>query len=89
MCEHRVGRAGFPFLSVYQRGPFLCYYVGMELALIVGIGAFVILGIMFALLWASSKRDWSEDSVTQDIIVKANTAPVIVQAPVVTQEEED
>lgn len=61
----------------------------MELALIVGIGAFVILGIMFALLWASSKRDEAQDVVTQEIIVKANTSPVIVQAPVITQEEED
>lgn len=61
----------------------------MELALIVGIMAFVILGFMFALLWASTKRDWREDAVTQEIIVKANTSPVVVQAPVVTQEEED
>lgn len=60
----------------------------MELALIVGIGAFVILGIMFALLWASSKRDEAQDVVTQEIIVKANTSPVIVQAPVITQEED-
>lgn len=58
----------------------------MELALIVGIGAFVILGIMFALLWASSKRDEAQDVVTQEIIVKANTSPVIVQAPGITQE---
>lgn len=55
----------------------------MELALIVGIMAFIILGVMFALLWASSKRDEREDVVTQEIIVKANTSPVI------TQEEED
>lgn len=56
----------------------------MELALIVGIGAFIILGIMFALLWASTKR---EDSITQEIIIKANTGTVnVVQA---TQEEED
>lgn len=58
----------------------------MELALIVGIGAFVILGIMFALLWASSKRDEAQDVVTQEIIVKANTSPVIVQAPAITEE---
>lgn len=58
----------------------------MELALIVGIGAFVILGIMFALLRASSKRDEAQDVVTQEIIVKANTSPVIVQAPVITEE---
>ncbi|UDL16313.1 membrane protein [Microbacterium phage Zooman] len=58
----------------------------MELALIVGIGAFIILGAMFALLWASSRRDEAEDIVTQEIIVKANTATVVVQP---TQEEED
>jgi hypothetical protein len=34
----------------------------MELALIVGIGAFIILGVMFALLWASSRRDEAEDN---------------------------
>lgn len=61
----------------------------MELALIVGIMAFIILGVMFALLRASSKRDEAQDVVTQEIIVKANTSPVIVQAPVITQEEED
>lgn len=63
----------------------------MELALIVGIGAFIILGIMFALLWASSKRDEEEDTVTQEIIIKANTqtGPISVHAPVITQEEED
>jgi hypothetical protein len=60
----------------------------MELALIVGIGAFIILGVMFALLWASSRRDEAEDIVTQEIIVKANTASVVVQSPP-TQEEED
>jgi hypothetical protein len=60
----------------------------MELALIVGIGAFIILGVMFALLWASSRRDEAEDIVTQEIIVKANTASVVVQIPP-TQEEED
>lgn len=59
----------------------------MELALIVGIGAFIILGIMFALLWASTKREEREDSITQEIIIKANTRTVnVVQA---TQEEED
>lgn len=59
----------------------------MELALIVGIGAFIILGIMFALLWASTKREEREDSITQEIIIKANTGTVnVVQT---TQEEED
>ena len=61
----------------------------MELALIVGIAAFIILGIMFALLWLSSRQDEREDSVTQEIIIKANTGSVSVQAPVITQEEED
>lgn len=52
-----------------------------------GIGAFIILGIMFALLWASTKREEREDSITQKIIIKANTGTVnVVQA---TQEEED
>ncbi len=59
----------------------------MELALIVGIGAFIILGVMFALLWASSRRDERNDAVTQEIIIKANTGTVnVVQT---TQEEED
>lgn len=63
----------------------------MLLPLLVGIGAFIILGVMFALLWASTRRDERDDAVTQEIIIKANTAtaPIIVQAPVVTQEEED
>lgn len=63
----------------------------MLLPLLVGIGAFIILGVMFALLWASSKRDWRDDAVTQEIIIKANTAtaPIIVQAPVTTQEEDN
>lgn len=60
----------------------------MELALIVGIGAFIILGVMFALLWASSRREERDDAVTQEIIIKVNTSPVVVQAPVITQEEE-
>ena len=61
----------------------------MGLALFIGIGAFVILGIMFALLWLSSRREEREDVVTQEIIIKANTGPVIVQAPLPTQEKED
>ena len=63
----------------------------MELALIVGIGAFIILGVMFALLWASSRADERDDAVTQEIIIKANTTtgPIVVQAPVITQEEDD
>lgn len=60
----------------------------MTLALVVGICAFIILGIMFAMLGLSSRRD-ANDPVTQEIIIKANTGPVVVSAPVeVTQEEE-
>ncbi len=61
----------------------------MELAIIIGVGAFVILAIMFTLLWASSRSDERNDPVTQEIIIKANTGPVTVHAPVITQEEED
>jgi len=62
----------------------------MELAVILGIGAFVILGIMFALLWLSGKQEERRDPITQEIIIKANTGPVIVNAPLDnTQEEED
>ncbi len=51
-------------------------------------GAFVILGIMMALLRVSSRRD-ENDPVTQEIIVRANstTGNITVHAPV-TQEEE-
>ena len=61
----------------------------MELALAISIGAFIILGIMFALLWASERREEREDSVTQEIIVKATTGPIVIQAPVITTQEED
>lgn len=64
----------------------------MELPIILGIGAFVILLIMLALLWMSSRREEKEDAVTQEIIVKANTGPVHVHGPVIvqpTQEDED
>jgi hypothetical protein len=61
----------------------------MELAVLLGIGAFIILGIMVALLSLSSRRETS-DPVTQEIIVKANTGPVIIHAPVdATQEDKD
>lgn len=60
----------------------------MALAVGLGIGAFVILGIMIALLWASARHDELADTVTQEIIIKANTGPVVVNAPVDTQEEE-
>ncbi|UVG35082.1 membrane protein [Microbacterium phage Cece] len=62
----------------------------MELAIFVGLGAFVLIGVMIALL-ALSSRGESDDPVTQEIIVRASTGPVIVNAPVkveVTQEEE-
>jgi len=61
------------------------------LPLLVGIGAFIILGIMFALLWVSALEDEKKDAVTQEIIIKANTGPVVIHAPVSppTQEKED
>jgi len=59
----------------------------MDLAVAIGLGAFVILGVMFALLWASGRQDERMDVITQEIIIKANTAPVT--APPVTQEKED
>ncbi len=61
----------------------------MDMSLIVGIGAFIILGMMFALLWLSGRHDEELDTITQEIIIKANTGPVIVNAPVVAQEKED
>ncbi len=65
----------------------------MVIPILVGIGAFVILAVMFALLWLSSREDEQRDSVTQEIIIKANTAPVKVQDSVIvvtpTQEKED
>ena len=62
----------------------------MDMSLIVGIGAFVILGLMFALLWLSGRHDEKVDTVTQEIIVRANTAPVTVVANVTeTQEKEN
>lgn len=65
----------------------------MDLAVLLGICAFVILGIMFVLLWLSSRKE-TKDPITQEIIVKANTGPVHVHGPVIvtpppTQEEED
>jgi ABC-type transporter Mla subunit MlaD len=61
----------------------------VDLAIFLGIGAFVILGIMVLLLWLSSRKD-TTDPVTQEIIVKANTGPVIIHAPVdATQEDKD
>lgn len=58
----------------------------MGLALIIGIGAFVILGIMFVLLHLSADKEERDDPITQEIIIKANN--VEVHGPI-TQEEED
>lgn len=58
------------------------------LPLAIGIAAFVILLIMLALLWESSREEEQNDPVTQEIIIKANTGPVVVNAPI-TQEDED
>lgn len=62
----------------------------MELPLIIGIAAFIVLGIMFVLLWASSARDEKEDEVTREVIIKAHTGSIRVQAEVgdSAQEEE-
>lgn len=62
----------------------------MELPLIIGIAAFIVLGIMFALLWASTVHDERNDDVTREIIIKANTGSIRVQAEVgdSAQEEE-
>lgn len=85
VCEPRWLCCSFPSL-LGQRGS-LCYTWGMDLAIIIGIGAFVILGIMFALLRVASDRDEREDTITQEIIVKANTGPVTVHVENNTQEE--
>lgn len=61
----------------------------MDLAILIGIGAFVILGIMFALLWESGMRDEQEDVITQEVIIKANTGNIDVHAGDRTQEEEE
>lgn len=62
----------------------------MELPIILGIAAFLILAVMFALLRRSSKRDEQNDPITQEIIIKAHTGPVTVNAPInPTQEKED
>ena len=62
----------------------------MELSLIIGVAAFIVLGIMFALLWASSRKDELEDEVTREVIIKAHTGTIRVQAEVgdSAQEEE-
>lgn len=65
----------------------------MDLPVLIGIAAFIILGIMFALLRASSSRDEAEDAVTREIIIRAATGSIEVHAeltdPEPTQEEED
>jgi hypothetical protein len=63
----------------------------MILAIILGVAAFVLLGVMFALLGLSSRKE-NSDPVTQEIIVKAHTGPVHVHGPVIvqpTQEDKD
>ena len=63
----------------------------MELPILIGIGAFIILGIMFALLWASTKRDDANDPITREVIIRAETGTISIQAEIKdeTQEEED
>lgn len=62
----------------------------MELPIIIGVAAFVILAIMFILLRVSDKRAERRDPVTQEIIIKANAGDVNVHAPMQpTQEKED
>jgi len=62
----------------------------MDLAIILGLAAFLTLGVMVALLWLSSRKETS-DPVTQEIIVRAQTGPIIVNAAVeiTTQEDKD
>lgn len=62
----------------------------MDLAILIGIGAFIVLGIMFALLWASTKHDEAGDDVTREIIIRAETGNIDVQASISedTQEKE-
>lgn len=57
----------------------------MGLELIIGVGAFVILGIMFLMLHESSIYDEIHDPITEEIITRAETNPV----PVQTQEKAD
>lgn len=65
----------------------------MDLPVIIGIAAFIILGIMFALLRASSTRDEAEDAVTREIIIRAATGSIEVNAELTdsepTQEKEE
>ena len=56
--------------------------------MIIGLIAFIVLAVMLVLLWASGRHDDATDIVTQEIIVKANTGPVTIAAPI-TQESED
>lgn len=64
----------------------------MELALtiMIGVGAFIVLGIMFALLRVSSNHDERNDIITEEIIVKATTATINVapESTDPTQEKE-
>ncbi len=60
----------------------------MDLPVIIGLIAFIVLAVMLVMLWASGRHDDATDIVTQEIIVKANTGPVTIAAPI-TQESED
>ena len=51
----------------------------MGLELIIGIGAFVVLGIMLAMLHLSSVRDEAHDPITEEVIIRAETGPVQTQ----------
>ena len=59
------------------------------LAVFVAVGAFIILGIMFALLGVSGREDAKLDPITQQIIIRASTGPVEVNAPIIRTEGED
>lgn len=61
----------------------------MSLAILIGLGAFITLGVMFALLWASGKREEREDTITQDMIARVTTGMIKVHIKKQTQEKED
>ena len=54
----------------------MLYTLGMGVELLVGLSAFVILGIMFALLHVSSRRAELDDPITEEIIIRAETGPI-------------
>lgn len=85
----RVAPTGpFPLCSPVGAFLIVWYPKGMLLAIFVGSGAFLVLAAMTALLWLADREAERNDSVTQEIIIKANTAPVTVNAPA-TQKEKD